>query len=168
MDREVKEGDTVLLEKKRENKLSPSYEKESYEVISRYGDQVVVQLPQGVQYKRNLQHVKPFLTPDREDRESTLQAAEPPNETKATELPPLEEDPVPMAESPPDVGSSVAFPADEPLRRSERIARRPKRLNCYVLYQTGTTLDYATLLLCCKRHFEQLLNCKSLILILPD
>ena len=66
--------------------------------MSRYGDQVVVQLPLGVQNKRNLQHVKPFPTQDREDRESTLQAAEPPSETKATELQPVEEDLGPMAE----------------------------------------------------------------------
>ena len=39
------------------------------------GDQVVVRSPHGVQCKRNRKHVKPFLTPDREDRESTLQAA---------------------------------------------------------------------------------------------
>ena len=133
-DREVKEEDKVLLEKKKGNKLSPSYEKEPYEVISRYRHQVVVQSPQGVQYKRNLQQLKPFLTPDREDRESTLKAAEPRNETKATELPPVEEDPVPMAESPPEVGPSVASPADKPLRRSGRIVSRPKRPNDYVLY----------------------------------
>ena len=95
---------------------------------------MVVQSPQGVQYKRNLQHVKPFLTADREDRESTLEAAEPTTETKSTELPPVEEDPVPMAESPPDVGPFVASPADKPLRRSGRIASRPKQLNVYVLY----------------------------------
>ena len=32
--REVREGDTVLLGKKKENKLSPSYEKEPYEVAT--------------------------------------------------------------------------------------------------------------------------------------
>ena len=78
---------------------------------------MVVQSPQGVQYKRNLQHVKPFQISDREERESTLQAAEPPNETKATELPPVEENLVQMAESPPEVGPSVASPADKSLRK---------------------------------------------------
>lgn len=34
-DQEVKEGDTVLLEKKNENKLSPSHEKVPFEVVSR-------------------------------------------------------------------------------------------------------------------------------------
>lgn len=41
-DRNVREGDNVLLEKKKENKLSPCYEKEPFRVISRYGDQVVL------------------------------------------------------------------------------------------------------------------------------
>ena len=35
-DRDVREGDTVLLEQRRENKLSPVCEKESYEVLARY------------------------------------------------------------------------------------------------------------------------------------
>jgi len=48
-DRNVREVDSVLLEKKKDNKLSPCYEKEPYQVISRYGDQVVLRSPQGVQ-----------------------------------------------------------------------------------------------------------------------
>ena len=37
---------------------SPSYEKEPCEVMSRYGDQVVLRSPQQVQHKRNFQHIK--------------------------------------------------------------------------------------------------------------
>ena len=68
-DRNVREGDTVLLEKTKENKLSSCYEKEPYEVMSRYGDQVILRSPQGVQYKRNLQHIKPFNMPDQKEQE---------------------------------------------------------------------------------------------------
>ena len=132
--REVREGDTVLLEKKKENKLSPSYEKEPYEVTSRYGDQVVLRSPQGVQYKRNLQHIKPFNMPDREDQRASLQDAEPPNELKTTELLPVKENPAPMAESPPEVVLTAVPTAEKPLRRSDRITSRPKLLNDYVLY----------------------------------
>ena len=57
-DRDVREGETVLLEQRRENKLSPVYEKEPY------WDQVVLKSPHGVQYKRNLQHIKPFHVPE--------------------------------------------------------------------------------------------------------
>ena len=50
-DRDVREGDSVLLGKKEENRLSPCYEKEPYQVMSRYGDQVVLRSPQDIQYK---------------------------------------------------------------------------------------------------------------------
>ena len=39
---DVQEGDLVLLEQKRQNKLSSSNEKQPYEVMTRYGDQVVL------------------------------------------------------------------------------------------------------------------------------
>lgn len=44
-EREVKGGDAVLLEKRKENKLSTAYEREPYRVLSRYGDQVILQSP---------------------------------------------------------------------------------------------------------------------------
>ena len=59
----IQEGDIVLLEKRKENKLSPHYEKEPYHVTARYGDQVQLKSPQGVDCKRNIQHVKGFVTP---------------------------------------------------------------------------------------------------------
>ena len=37
-ERDVREGDWVPLEQKRQNRLSSSYEKEPYEVMIRYGD----------------------------------------------------------------------------------------------------------------------------------
>ena len=46
----MREGDSILLEEK-ENKPSPCYEKEPYQVMSRYGDQVVLRSPQDIQYK---------------------------------------------------------------------------------------------------------------------
>ena len=44
-DRPITVGDAVLLERKRENKLFPSYESQPYEVGARYGDQVVLRSP---------------------------------------------------------------------------------------------------------------------------
>ena len=41
----VQEGDLVLLEKEKENKLSSHYEKEPYQVTARYGDQVQLKSP---------------------------------------------------------------------------------------------------------------------------
>ena len=65
-ERDVQEGDLVLLEQKRQNKLSSSYEKEPYEVMTRYGDQVVLWSSNGGEDRRNMQHIKPFNIPDHE------------------------------------------------------------------------------------------------------
>ena len=128
-DRNVREGDNVLLEKK-ENKLSPCYKKEPYRVISRYGHQVVLLSPEGIQYKRNLQHIKPFNMPDLKEQETPLQNAEP----KPFEMPPMAKDQIPMAESPPEDESSAVPTAEQPVRRSGRITSHPKALSDYVLY----------------------------------
>ena len=43
------------------------YESQPYKVTAHDGDQVVLKSPQGVEYKRNLQHMKPLPTdPDTE------------------------------------------------------------------------------------------------------
>jgi len=63
-ERDVQEGDLFLLEQKRQNKLSSSYEKEPYEVMTRYGDEVVLRSSNGGEYRRNMQHIKPFNIPD--------------------------------------------------------------------------------------------------------
>ena len=59
----VQEGELVLLEKRKEPKLSTSYEKEPYKVIERHGDQIKLKLSQGAVYKRNIQHLKRFVDP---------------------------------------------------------------------------------------------------------
>ena len=51
-DRPIAVGDAVLLERRRENKLSPSYESQPYDVAARCGDEVVLKSPQGVEFKR--------------------------------------------------------------------------------------------------------------------
>ena len=62
----VREGDWVLLEQKRQNKLSSSCEKEPYEVMARYGDQVVLRSSNGGEYRKNMHHSKAFNIPDHE------------------------------------------------------------------------------------------------------
>ena len=58
---DVKEGDTVLLGQERKNKLTPTFRPEPYRVLDKSGNSVVVESPDGVQYKRNSTHVKKFL-----------------------------------------------------------------------------------------------------------
>ena len=66
--------------------------------------------------------------------ESTKQDADSPAELKTTELPPMEENAVPMAELPPEIVPTAVSTAEQPLRRSSRITSHLKLLNDYVLY----------------------------------
>ena len=51
--------DFVLLEKRKENKLSPHYEKEPYQVTARHGDQVQLKSPLPLKFKCS----PPLLSP---------------------------------------------------------------------------------------------------------
>ena len=159
----MREGDLVLLEQKRQNKLSSSYEKEPYEVMTRYGDQVVLRSSNGGEYRRNMQHIKPFNIPDHERAAaasaSATQVMAPetpitpvtpitapaPAEVPRMSLPvtpitapapaevPRMSLPPAAVEIPPEVPVSGAE-QPPPLRRSGRATRRPKTLSDYVLY----------------------------------
>ena len=48
-EREPNTGDLVLLEKKKENKLSAAYEEDPYLVTARYGYQIHIQSPRMLQ-----------------------------------------------------------------------------------------------------------------------
>ena len=58
---DVKEVDSVLLRQDLKNKLMPTFRPEPYRVLDKSGNSVVVESPDGVQYKRNSTHVKKFL-----------------------------------------------------------------------------------------------------------
>ena len=153
-ERDVREGDLVLLEQKRQNKSS--YEKEPYEVMTRYGDQVVLRSSNGGEYRRSMQHIKPFNIPDHERAASQSElvsasasaafasatqvmgpvtpitpltpiTAPAPAEIPRMSLPPA------AVEIPPEVPVSGAE-QPPPLRRSGRVTRQPKTLSDYVLY----------------------------------
>ena len=108
------------LKRRKENKLSPSYETEPCKVTACHGDQVVLKSPHGVEYKRDLQHVKPLVTPDVES--STEEEREPTDETPIPE----------PADHPPE--GQVPQEATVTPRRSGRVSRPPRRLDDYVLY----------------------------------
>ena len=154
-ERDVREGDLVLLEQKRQNKLSSSYEKEPYEVMTRYGDQVVLRSSNG-EYRRNMQHIRPFNSPDHERAasQSELGSASATASASATqvmapvtpitpltpitapapaEIPRMSLPAAAAVEIPPEVPVSGAE-QPLPLRRSGRVTRRPKTLSDYVLY----------------------------------
>ena len=131
-ERDVREGDWVLLEQKRQNNLSSSYEKEPYEVMTRYGDQVVLRSLNGGEYRRNMHHTKAFNIPDHEraasqselGSASATQAMAPKPGTPITtaaqaEIPRVSLPPA-AVETPPKVPVSGAE-QPPPLRRSGRV-----------------------------------------------
>ena len=61
-------GDKVLLKKPRANKWTTQSESQPYQLIDKCGNSVVINSPEGAQYKRNSTHVK--LYREREGAES--------------------------------------------------------------------------------------------------
>jgi len=56
----------------KENKLSATFEDTPYKVTNKYGNEVTVTSPEGVNYKRNVTEVKKYLrASDRPDQQST-------------------------------------------------------------------------------------------------
>ena len=60
---ELVPGDEVLLKQNKENKLSTRFEPVPYQVVGKENNSVVVESPQGAQYRRNITHVKKYQTP---------------------------------------------------------------------------------------------------------
>ena len=58
---DVREGNRVLLKQEQTNKLTPTFRPEPFRVLKKTGNSVVVESPEGVQYKRNSTHVKNFV-----------------------------------------------------------------------------------------------------------
>ena len=60
-DNSLAPGDEVLAKQRKENKLSTTFEDAPYKVINKYGNEVTVTSPEGVNYKRNVTEVKKYL-----------------------------------------------------------------------------------------------------------
>ena len=56
----LKEGDKVLLQKRKTDKLSPSFEATPYEVVNKQGGHVEIKSPAGIHYKRNVSHLQKY------------------------------------------------------------------------------------------------------------
>lgn len=61
---DIMEGDEVLLQKSRENKLSPNFEPEPYTVIQKDGNAVIVEDGVGKTRMRNTAHLKKLQRPE--------------------------------------------------------------------------------------------------------
>ena len=61
---DIGEGDRILLNKSRDNKLSPSFEPLPYKVVEKKGNAVLIQDQEGNTKMRNASHMKKFIHPD--------------------------------------------------------------------------------------------------------
>jgi hypothetical protein len=68
---EVDVGDKILLKADKVNKFSTTFQPTPYTVVSKTGNNVMIQSPEGVQYSRNTSHVKKFITPQPEQKATT-------------------------------------------------------------------------------------------------
>jgi hypothetical protein len=73
----LSEGDKVLLRQQRINKWTTAFESQPYQVIDKHGNSVLVESPEGVQYKRNTTHVKPFQERESGSEEFEMSATVP-------------------------------------------------------------------------------------------
>jgi len=123
---DIKEGDTVLLQQPRQNKLTSTYKPELYTVTSRTGSEVTVQSPDGVQYRRNVAYVKKYVSsPGDHGSSSQSQSADIHDSG----------DPVQKGEPvSPDLGTVVDLREHSPIaaRRSTRARDRPRYLEDYI------------------------------------
>ena len=62
-EREIRDGDKVVLRQKKENKLSKPYKQSPITVIQKNGNSVLVEAD-GVHYRRNITHEKKYSEPD--------------------------------------------------------------------------------------------------------
>lgn len=66
----LKEGDKVLLQKPKTDKLSPSFETTLYQVVNKQGSRVEIKSPAGVRYKRNITHLQKYEEDESQETEA--------------------------------------------------------------------------------------------------
>ena len=117
------------MKQRQENKLVTPFAPEPYEVISKHGNSVVIESPQGVQYKRNSTHVKKYFP-----REENLPPPADETDTVGQEevhLPPQSAPPSPTSTR---AGEEAKTPSEpEPVRRSQRNRVLPKQFEDYTM-----------------------------------
>jgi len=112
---EVIVGDRVLLQQNRQHKLSTTYKPENYTVIAKTGCEVTIQSIDGVQYRRNVCHVKKFV-PQSEEAQSSTELDEDTGVWDYVNPPGVKTDPPDVAghsPTPPDVKTDPPDPAGQ-------------------------------------------------------
>ena len=118
----IAEGDQVLLQKKRDNKLCPNYETEPYSVVRREGNALTLQDPHGQMKMRSTGHVRKFVQDNGHTAEDSISF----DDHNTTEL-------VIESDATEEVSEHVTDPSMHALRKSDRVRKKPSWLNDFVV-----------------------------------
>ena len=88
----IRAGDKVLLRQRKIDKLTPPFNEVPFEVVDKFHDQVTLRSPEGVNYKRNLAHVKKYDTSEGLSVEPSL----PENSAESQDTPDIVQTPRPV------------------------------------------------------------------------
>ena len=127
----IEVGDSVLLQQQKQDKLTERFEADSYRVVDRSGNQITVESPAGVRYKRNISHTKKYQEPKVVTADGGGGS-----ELPAVAIPPLSPESATHSVARPDTPGvhNVAAPHTETTpRRSTRERTVPKRFQDFAL-----------------------------------
>lgn len=127
---EIDRGDQVLMKNMHpSNKLSATFLPGPAKVISKQGNSVIVETPEGVRYRRNSSHLKKVHSPEPERTNSTSDDEHQDWATPTT----MENSPVAQREAAANPQQTTSRVAQENSPRPERHIKRPLRFDDYVL-----------------------------------
>ena len=119
----------------RKNKLDSTYNPELYTVTERKGNEVTIQSTEGDSYRRNIAHVKKYLTPEMTDNEEVQSSDQ--NDVGPTDVQPTDA----QSTDGPDDRMHPNHPDDATLsstsnltvpRRSSRVSHKPAYLKDFI------------------------------------
>ena len=124
-------GDKVLLKQQRLNKWTTPFESQTYELIDKRGNTVLVESPEGTQYKRNITHVKLYHEREKRLRGSLRKEQPVPQEMEAGDVPTDHRDEGRREEDNLKLRMENSVPVKSP--RPVRTRYIPKKLEDFVL-----------------------------------
>ena len=124
-------GDDVLVCQEVRNKLDTPFHPTPHHVVARHGNQVTVESPEGVRYKRNTTHVKRFISTSATEPPSTLLSLEADKSLDST--PSDYVPPAPVASPAKAVRTPVHSPTPELRTRPVRESKLPDKYKDFVV-----------------------------------
>ena len=133
---EIQEGDKVLLRQEKENKLSTPYKQSPFTVVQKNGNSVLVEAD-GVQYRRNVTHVKKYIERDEDIFPATSKSSEITEAQSTTRSSPSHQsrEPVSVSSGRPSEDSPAEYRRsdDTTMEQSDSTTLRPSRVKDYPL-----------------------------------